>query len=120
MGQLLTFIDRLLFDSRDNLVTLRIVYFPRQSTGEIESHGSRSFLLFDDLDDAKGAASFVEGIIHRKTKGTDEVGFGARKIGDKFTPLISWNGVEGMIDLDAITTFPRAVFGPSGTRRIPQ
>jgi FHA domain len=90
-----------------------------RSKGTIVDKGSHSLLVFDDPRDARAAASFIEGIIHRKTKGTAEVGYGAEKVGNKFTPFISWDGLEGAVDLNPNTTFPKAVFGPQGARRIP-
>lgn len=87
--------------------------------GDMVTKGSRNYLVFDNINDARRAASFIEGIINRKTRETSDVGYSAKLIGNKYTPTLSWNGLEGMVDIDPISKLPRAIYGVHGWRPIP-
>lgn len=90
-----------------------------RANAKLISHGSRTYLAFDNINDARRAASFIAGMINRKTRETAEVGYSAKLIDKRYTPTISWDKFEGMVDIDPISKYPHAVYGVHGSRMIP-
>lgn len=80
---------------------------------------SLSTYLFDDPSDARRASSLVEGILNRKTKGTADVGYGAKIMNGKWAPTVNWDGVEGVVSIDRITKLPEGILGRRGMKYLP-
>lgn len=96
-------------------------WFEVTREGTEHSINQQTTLMYGDINGAKKAASFIAGIIERKTMKQDEVGYSAQRLPNgKFAPRLNWNGFEGIAVIDPYTKAPLGVYGMSHLLKIPQ